>query len=135
MPPPDDLPEPRYDLRAPCACCPYRRDAPLGKWHASHFIELAANDRNEFGPIYLCHCRDGNPCVGWVLDQRRRGLPNITLRIRAAYEPRLGDLIAEVTDGGHRTFPSIGAMCVANLRAIALMARKSRRRRQKDADV
>ena len=130
----DEMPERRYDLRAPCACCPYRKDAPLGKWHASHFLELAANDAEQFGPVYACHCRDGNPCVGWVLDQRRRGLPCITLRLKMAEEPRLADLVKEATDGGHEMFPSIAAMNLANLREIAMMARKNRqRRRQKRA--
>lgn len=124
----DDAPARRYDLRSPCACCPYRRDAPLGKWHASHFLELAENDRKQFGPVYSCHCRDGNPCVGWVLDQRRRGLPCITLRLQLAMEPKFVELLNEATDGGHEMFPSIAAMSVANLHAIAAMARKNRRR-------
>ena len=100
--------ESAYDRREPCAQCPYRRDAPLAKWHPQHFVDLILADRSLFGAIYLCHNQDGNVCVGWALDQR---------------ELRLGDDVdaarqfRELSDGGHPRFASVEEMCLANLRA------------------
>jgi hypothetical protein len=110
--------------KTPCENCPYRLDAPRKLWHRSEFENLLATERDTFGSTFACHKTKDLPadrrgfCAGWLLDQKRRGVPSIALRLalssmssgadaaRAAYEA--------VTDGGHKLFKSVEAMCRAN---------------------
>ena len=113
------LPPPRYDRRESCAQCPYRTDAPLAKWHPDHFVKLLRDDADLFtAPVYGCHNRDGNVCVGWLLDQRDRDLPNIRLRLSLARSPEFITQLREAHDGDHPRFESVRAMCLANLSAM-----------------
>lgn len=114
------------DQREPCAKCPHRKDAPLGLWHPDHFTELLDNDTRDFGPAYGCHNQNGNLCIGWVLDQRKRHLPCLTLRI-AMFEEGVAKQVEEAHDGGHAMFESIAAMAVANLTAPPPPRKRSRR--------
>jgi uncharacterized protein DUF6283 len=113
----------RSDLREPCKSCPYRRDAPLGLWHRSEFENLLAHDANELhGAMFGCHKDRERPpeerrfCVGWLLDQKRRGLPSIQLRLqlRVGGDEALARALDEITDGGNELYPSVRAMCLAN---------------------
>lgn len=107
--------ERQTDQREPCAKCPYRKDAPLAFWHPDHFVKLAEDDTKDFGPVYGCHNQNGNVCIGWALDQRRRGLPCFSLRVAMMRDDGLAKQVEEATDGGHEMFKSIKAMVSANL--------------------
>lgn len=67
--------------KAPCKDCPYRTDAPLKKWDKAEYEGLIKNEENVFSPMYLCHKKNGTGCKGWLMDQYRRNLPNMVLRM------------------------------------------------------
>lgn len=106
--------------REPCAKCPYRVDAPRGLWDPHEFLQLYVNEMRQTGATYACHKygkvepAERSYCVGWLLDQRRRGVRNVGLRLRLAVVPEFGDELATLSDGGHELFPDIGSMCRAN---------------------
>lgn len=105
---------------SPCAKCPYRTDAPLKLWHVSEFENLLRQDADEVGGhIFGCH-NDGKkakaqqrPCVGWLLDQRRRGTPSIQLRV-ALTKPEAAEAYERVHADGLSLYPSIADMAKAN---------------------
>lgn len=113
------------DRRTPCASCPYRKDARLAFWHAKHFEKLLADDVNPFGPLYQCHEDGKKPveerglCVGWMLDQKKRNVPSILLRLKLMNDERVGEQLEAISAKGLSLFRSVAAMCRANLRAIA----------------
>lgn len=119
------------DRRSPCVSCPYRKDARLAFWHAEHFKKLLSDDKEMFGPLYQCHEDGKKPneerglCVGWMLDQRRRNVPALLLRLKLMDDPALATQLEAVTDGGASLFPTVERMCLANLAAIA-RGRKTR---------
>lgn len=112
----------KFDRREPCASCPYRTDAPLKLWHRSEFEGLLANDGNELrGATYGCHefrkqpREEHRPCIGWLLDQRRRGYPSIQLRLMMIKKPAAGECATEARlPEGVTLYPSIKTMCRAN---------------------
>ncbi len=110
----------KYDNDQPCKTCPYRKDAKLGVWHPDMFIKLLRHDASEYGALYECHQTGALPseerqmCIGWLLDQKKRGLPSITLRMHLHGSTGAQDLIDRCTSGGHRLY-SLKAMCKANL--------------------
>ncbi len=116
----------KHDKRSPCTSCPYRRDAPLSFWDAGHFQDLLANDAEPLmGAMYNCHEGGKLPpeerefCVGWLLDQKKRGIPNIQLRLKLAQsEPAAGQWKL-ISAKGVKMWNSLSAMCAANLKAIA----------------
>lgn len=77
----------RTDRAEPCASCPYRRSSKLALWRFSEFENLLRTEADVIGSIFNCHSDGELPrdeqgvCVGWLLDQKRRGLPSIMLRI------------------------------------------------------
>lgn len=99
----------------PCNNCPYRRDAPLQLWHREEFVKLLFNDKNPIeSPIYGCHKKNGHDCVGWLLNQRERGVPSIELRLKLLKGGEddyryLNSLFCDVP-----TFSTIEEMIVAN---------------------
>lgn len=106
-----------WTTREPCASCPYRTDVPAGTWHPEEFENLKAQDANQFGAIFACHAtRKTGPqvCGGWLLDQRSRGAPCISLRLAMATKPDAVKAYQGVTDGGSYLYESIEAMCAAN---------------------
>jgi len=114
-----------HDAREPCKTCPYRKDVPRGIWTKDEYRNLLAQDRNEFrGATFLCHqgrklpAEEQGFCVGWLLDQRTRGISSIQLRIhlmmnkdRDAANRQLKDIRPP---SGVKLYPSIAAMCRAN---------------------
>jgi hypothetical protein len=70
-----------YSGTSPCKSCPYRKDAKLKLWDKSEFEKLLDQDKEQFGNLYKCHKNDGSCCKGWLMDQDKRGFPNITLRL------------------------------------------------------
>lgn len=116
-----DAPPRRYDRLEPCKQCPYRTDAPLAKWSPEEFARLLETERDDLGVVYGCHNADGNLCVGWALDQQRRGCPSIRLRLALASDRRLAEQFEAVGDGGNELYDSVEEMCEANLRADAAL--------------
>lgn len=108
-----------WTLKSPCGSCPYRVDAPLALWSPEEFILLKEND-HPHGSTFGCHGtlkkpeEEREPCVGWLLDQRVRNTPNITLRILLMTDPAKTEMYQEITDGGHKLYGSIDEMIRAN---------------------
>lgn len=107
-----------WNTRSPCASCPYRLDAPLGLWDAVEFEGLLASERDIIGKVYGCHgtrkLERLEVCVGWLLDQKRRGVPSTMLRLQLLREPEARRALDEISDDGLPLFESIEAMCLAN---------------------
>lgn len=106
----------------PCAKCPFRKDAPVELWHKSEFERVLRDERSAtLGAVFGCH-RHGMRhrggarvpiCAGWALDQVKRGVPSIALRLAFVLEGDDGSLDA-VTNGGHETYETVMEMCAAN---------------------
>ena len=110
----------RWETTEPCASCPYRTDAKLEFWHPGEFVNLQEQDANEYGgAIFGCHGTRKLPegpsvCAGWLLDQKRRNIPSIQLRLCLMVSEEARDCLEEVNDGGHDLYDSIEEMCEAN---------------------
>jgi hypothetical protein len=113
----------KYDRREPCGNCPFRRSAPLAYWHPSQYTmlaEIAAGEGMLGDRTFGCHKDRGKPkkeigsCVGWLLDQRKRGIPCLTLRIELAIEPRYAEQMIEIT-GEEDCYDSIDEVVELNL--------------------
>lgn len=112
----------KWDTREPCKSCPYRKDAPLAMWDIREFIQVLANDADELrGGVYGCHAtrhrQEPSVCAGWLVDQKRRGLPSIQLRLLLLKHTDAVNCLEEVSDGGHELFASIEEMVRANAHA------------------
>lgn len=105
---------------SPCAKCPFQKDAPREHWAYEEYERTLEADRSQLGGLFGCHSHAALPpqrqgfCAGWALDQKRRGVPSIRLRMAMIADPSVEDALRAVTDGGHALFPSIEAMCRAN---------------------
>lgn len=108
---------------SPCTNCPYRKDAPLRYWDRKEFQDLLASEDLEikpFGSIYSCHNHKNRTddargmCAGWLLDQKKRGIPSIYLRVALSLHQHMLDAFYAVNDGGHNLFASVKSMCRAN---------------------
>ncbi len=109
----------KWDTESPCESCPYRKDAQLELWHSSEFENLLEHDRNEMdGNLFACHGTKNQEqqgvCAGWLLNQQRRGLPAIQLRLALMRSEEAQALLEKVNDGGHELYNSIAEMCAAN---------------------
>lgn len=106
--------------RSPCSTCPYRKDAPLGHWHPIEFRKLLASEGTTFGAVYACHGQAHKEptargmCAGWLLDQKKRDVPSIALRVVLLKDSSAVEAIENVTSGGAKLFSSVRAMCRAN---------------------
>jgi hypothetical protein len=107
-------------MTTPCENCPYRRDALRRLWHRSEFEGLLDAETAPLGRTYACHkqaslsAAERGFCAGWLLDQKRRGLPSIALRLVLLRDPTAVVALDAVNDGGHPMFRTIRAMCRAN---------------------
>lgn len=111
----------KFDTRAPCSTCPYRKDVPAGYWHRSEFDRLAKADADPArGAVFGCHKgKRAKPekmqvCGGWLLDQKKRGVPNISLRLDMLKNREAVEAMAKITSGGAPMYASIADMCAAN---------------------
>lgn len=77
----------------PCSNCPYRKDAPLKHWDKAEFADLLSKDKDMMGASYGCHKNDGTLCTGFVINQDKRGMPSIRLRIELS---QLGVRVADL---------------------------------------
>lgn len=106
-----------YCRTQPCNNCPYRLDAPLQHWSIDEFKDLMASDNDYMGKVYGCHKNDGHVCVGWLMNQDKRRLPSIALRISLS----TNKVTREYLDKLHcksGLFESIEEMAVANFPEI-----------------
>ena len=111
----------------PCGTCPYRRSTPLGVWYASEYERLQREDGEQFGSVFGCHAYDGTICRGWLADQKRRGVPCITLRLRLTRRGQDADTFAGVDENDPDLYCSIAEMVRANeARAFPGRNRKAR---------
>ena len=111
----------KWDTREPCGNCPYRKDAKLGLWDKGEFDNVMKQDADPIsGDIFGCHATvkaapvDRSVCAGWLLDQKRRGLPSIKLRLKLMKHEEAVDCLEQTTDGGHELYDSIAEMVQAN---------------------
>lgn len=103
----------KFCKTTPCANCPYRKDAPLALWSVDEFKALLASDKDYIGKVYQCHKKDGNVCVGWLMNQEKRRLPSIALRLSLSKN----NVTAEYLDQLHCNTPmfdTVEEMCRAN---------------------
>lgn len=121
-----------WDQETPCATCPYRRDTKLQLWREVEFIDLRTNDAEPLtSPVYACHSTgklpeaERRPCAGWLLDQQRRGLPSIPLRLALIQKPEARELLDRVNAGGAELYDSIKEMHEANYPVRAARRRRA----------
>lgn len=72
---------PLYHCTQPCGNCPYRTDSKKKLWHPDEFKKVLDSENDYMGNTFLCHKQNGSICVGWLMDQDKRNLPSIMLRI------------------------------------------------------
>lgn len=107
-------------MTTPCENCPYRMDAPRRLWARAEFQDLLAAEQSELGKVYACHKQASLPrnkrgfCAGWLLDQKRRNLPSIALRLALIRDPEAVAALDAVNADGLKMFPTVKAMCRAN---------------------
>lgn len=81
----------KFTRRAPCPNCPFRKDVKLAHWHPSMYLMLQHIEKTEGNPFetrtFGCHKDRHEPkeeheyCVGWIINQREKGVPSIALRL------------------------------------------------------
>ncbi len=102
-----------FRCNTPCSNCPYRKDAPLAHWDASHFESVLESDQSYLGKTFACHKKDDQICRGFLLDQLNRGVPSISLRFLISKAKVTGEYL----DSVHSPTPvyeSIEEMVAAN---------------------
>ena len=98
-----------------CGTCPYRRSTPLGVWDKTEYDNLREQDGQQFGKTFGCHLNDDSVCRGWVADQKRRGVPSISLRMQLATNHKgIGELFQAIDEDDSDLYSSIDEMCEAN---------------------
>ncbi len=108
----------KFDRREPCSSCPYRTDAPLELWSPEEFEDLLQKDRTQMGTLYGCHefnkrREEAQVCVGWLIDQRDRNVPSITLRLKLMQDKSAVACFNEASSPVP-LYESIEEMCEAN---------------------
>ena len=108
-----------FGCTKPCGNCPYRTDAPLRYWDKFEFQKLLIGDSDPFGNVFNCHKNNGSICIGWLMDQESRGLPNLKLRMLLSKysitRQYLDSLRSPV-----KMYPSIQAMIKANYPSLLI---------------
>lgn len=109
----------QWTQREPCATCPYRRETKRALWHKAEFDNLLEQNAREFGgAIFGCHSTAKDPapepCVGWLLDQKRHGVPSLSLRMTLIATPGAGELFEAISDDGLDLYGSVSEMVAAN---------------------
>lgn len=104
----------KYEKSEPCSSCPYRKQATLKQWDYTEFESLLYNDKDPLSPVYACHTKKlKHVCVGWLMDQRNRGLPSLKLRLDLMVKGVPGAYLDGLKYAGPH-FSSIQEMCNAN---------------------
>ena len=133
-----DEPLGQWTQARPCEACPYRRDAPCGFWAPEEFLRLLASERDNVDTLWGCHLNpsrppsEGEPCAGWLADQKRRRLPSAALRTALVEIPEARRLFARIDEQDPGLYASLEEMVLANLRRrFPEHSRKARRLRLK----
>lgn len=94
----------------------------VGIWSIEEYKNLMVQDADPLrGASFGCHLEAGKPpgkraiCVGWLLDQKRRGAPSIPLRLRILTDKGFADYFNGLSAKGLKLYGSIRAMYRANL--------------------
>jgi hypothetical protein len=72
------------------------------------------------GNMFGCHeynkrpPAEHRPCGGWLLDQKRRGVPNIPLRMALSRNPKALACFNAISSAGLKLFRTLLSMCRAN---------------------
>lgn len=109
-----------YDNDKPCASCPYRREVPLARWSLEEYERLKEQDAMPFGAMFDCHGggklpkEQRAPCIGWLLDQKKRGVPCLTLRMKMLRDEKMVDLFNKISPEGLDLYDSIEEMAETN---------------------
>jgi hypothetical protein len=127
-----------FERRSPCVSCPYRKDARLGFWDASHFTKLLQDEVDPlFGSMYLCH-EDGKKappargfCIGWLLLEQANGVPSIQLRLKLMADEQAREQFKALRPDGLELYGSVRQMCMDNLRAIGAPKRTTKKKKAK----
>lgn len=109
--------EPGCLKTSPCNNCPYRKDAPLQHWSILEFLDLIKADSDYMGKAYGCHKNDGSLCTGFVMNQDKRGMQSIALRISLSKNQITVDDLDKLTCKSEM-FDTIEEMAIANYPAI-----------------
>lgn len=135
-----------WDIKSPCKSCPYRKDSRIALWHPREFLNLLKQDAClpdtdlSLGVLFGCHeynkrpPEEHRPCAGWLLDQKKRGVPNLNLRM-ALGRPAVLACFEAVSAGGLKLYKTLAEMCKVNLKQgamepIAQWKRRLRRMRK-----
>jgi hypothetical protein len=120
--------------KSPCKSCPYRKDAPLGHWDKEHFLSVINSNNDPLnGCMFACHNhvkmdpKERGLCAGWLLDQKKHGVPSIRLRLAMFGDAGFATAINRVRSRVPM-FKDAMAMVAANLRAINMMIKRKRKR-------
>src|ERR1035437_6274972 len=108
-----------FSCSTPCGNCPYRRDSPLQHWDKKEFEQLLQHDKEQFGKVYGCHKNNGTVCRGYLMNQEKRNLPNINLRLQLA-EKNVTRKYLEGLKCKSEMFDTIEEMSLANFPDIKL---------------
>lgn len=108
----------------PCPNCPFLRSAPLAYWHPDEYMMLSRMESVETrlgeASLFNCHKDQHLPqpsrqlCVGWMIDQKRKGIPSIALRIRLSRDDDTVDQLRAVSTEGE-LFNSVSDLVSANI--------------------
>ena len=72
------------------------------------------------GAVYQCHQErkldesEHRPCAGWAIDQKKRNLPSLALRMLLMKSDEACDWLRRLNKKEKGLFRSLGAMCKAN---------------------
>lgn len=121
-------PQRTYKRRKPCGNCPFRKEAPLAYWHPTMYEMLERMERAEGDPahssLFACHKDRGIPkpelCVGWLLDQRRKHVPSLALRLNLIRSEEATDQFMEAEPDGEM-HASVSELVLANREADMLL--------------
>jgi len=110
--------------REPCQNCPFRREATLAHWHPTEYVKLERMERSEgvFGESTLFNCHkdrrkpasDQQICVGWLQDQRRKGVPSLALRLKLISDEEASGQFKGMSDDVSGNYGSVRELLDAN---------------------
>lgn len=76
------------------------------------------------GGLFGCHefnkrpSEEHRPCGGWLLDQKRRGVPSIRLRLSLSMNEQAAKCFEEANENGLELFSSIAEMVTENMKRM-----------------
>ena len=89
-------------------------EAVRGFWAPEEFVSVVAQD-HDMGHSFGCHLQNGDACIGWLADQKRRDVPNIGLRLRLMTNEDELERFKRVDERDKRLFASVATMVRANV--------------------